>query len=172
MKLLTRSESRRWCESRGIVHQPHSNGREVNLQFATPKSTVARGDFISSVAEVLRKDSEILLVADDWFSSDQDHQLEILAAIRSKYGKCGPLDDTPGHHITDEREALAELADKFLSFSGFWSAYIYAFPSRTSLLLWEGDLIDVWTPRNAVLKTIRATAQKLDLKITRESKGA
>ncbi len=97
-------------------------------------------------------DSEVLIVADDW-GLYREEEMEHVLEIRKEVGETRWVIDAPGHEVKRiDADFRSKLILFFLSADSGWSAYIYAFPSRTTLFLWEGDIIDLWTQKRGLLK--------------------
>jgi hypothetical protein len=48
-----------------------------------------------------------------------------------------------------------------------WSAYLYLPPpTSATVLLWEGDLIDVWVDNDDITTGIREVLTKFELRVT------
>ena len=87
-------------------------------------------------------DSALLYVT-DWSTYSLDEMLTV-CQIRQYHGDDGWLIKTPGHVFgSDERDLLIEMMGLVVEYG--WTAYVY-FNHRLTLMLWEGELMDVWSP--------------------------
>ncbi len=161
MKCLTPSECYNWVSSRGMTDRPYRRSMGPTAQFRIKKSENELTLIAKRVAEVLQSDSELLLVIDDW-SSYRDYEMERIMGIRKQAGELRWVIDAPGHELKAiEPELRYRLIHFILSAESGWCAYLYAFPSRLTLLLWEGDIIDLWAEKRGTVKKFEAFLESI-----------
>ena len=144
MECLTAKECRRLVESRGMAYCPRPARVSPAAQLSLPPSAPERSALAGSLAPLFGDEARLLLVADDWahYSPEEMAQVD---AIRAESGETRPLIDAPGHRFQKAEILVAShLAALMLGFPSRWSFYLYGMSSRSTLLFWEGDLLDVW----------------------------
>jgi hypothetical protein len=137
-----------------MVVEPYKRGSYPTVQFYNAKADLEI--ITKGIIDCLAKDGDMLLVADDWCLYREEEMSEIMA-IRNEVNENRWVLEAPGHALKKADGNFRERLLRFmLSARSGWSAYIYAFPSQTILLLWEGDIIDLWTLKSGVVKKFDA----------------
>jgi hypothetical protein len=148
MRCLTNSEIHKWLAGQGMRHQPLNGGVPVAGEFPLPEGRRNRLVLADYLADLLSKDGNKLLeilpgpqqLAEDW---------ELLDAFRAGSDETRPLLTSPGHLFkSGDRRGFRMLLSQLLGARNGWSFYIYAAPSRTTLLL--HDQIEMWSPKKGM----------------------
>jgi hypothetical protein len=105
-----------------------------------------------------------LLVFNDWALYHSD-EMAIVDCVRRGFSEQRPLIDAPGHFFGPTEEALA-IGHSHLAVTFGWSAYLYLASGAASVLLWEGDLVDVWSPDESVTQRVLGVVQSYELRVT------
>lgn len=150
MRIQTSSESRKWLTGQGMHYRPMDCGVPVAGDFSMPADLESRQQLADHLVDLLAKDGNKLIEvltapsarAEDW---------EKLDTFRSQAGNPPSLLSAPGHLFKSaDKEHFRELLSLLMSFENGWAFYIYAAPSRTTLLL--NGRVGIWSqkkgPRN------------------------
>jgi hypothetical protein len=93
--------------------------------------------------------------------------MAVVSQIRKASGEDRWLIETPGHVFESrERDLLIGMMSLVAAYG--WTGYVY-FDHGLTLLLWEGELMDVWDRKAGRFQTI-LEAWKLSLPIPTKSK--
>jgi hypothetical protein len=153
MRCLTNSEIHKWLAGQGMHHQPLNGGVPVAGDFSLPAERRSRLMLADYLADLLSKDGNKLLEilpspqhgTEDW---------EQLACFRQGFGEERPLIAAPGHLFKSSgREDFRSLLAQMFGAQEMASFYIYAAPSRTTLLI-IADRVEVWSPKKGVRNEI------------------
>lgn len=104
------------------------------------------------LADLLSKDGNKLLeiLPSPQFGTEDWDQLD---RFRAGFDEKRPLIAAPGHLFkSGGRQDFRNLLAQLLGSQEMWSFYIYAAPSRTSLLI--NDRIEVWSPKKGMRNEI------------------
>lgn len=149
MRCLTSSEIHKWLAGQGMHHQPLDCGVPVAGDFTMPDGRRARLQLADHLADLLAKDGNKLIEviptpqaqADDW---------ETMKRFRANLDEQRTLISTPGHLFKSrDREDFRLMLSMLLGMPNGWSFYLYAAPSRTSLLV-DGGRIQIWSPKKGL----------------------
>lgn len=152
MRCLTNSEIHKWLAGQGMHHQPLNCGVPVAGDFLMPTERRSRLVLADYLADLLTKDGNKLLEIlpgpqhgpEDW---------EHLERFRGGFDENRPLITAPGHLFkSGGRQDFRSLLALLLGSQETWSFYLYAAPSRTSLLI--HDRIEIWSPKKGVRNEI------------------
>ncbi len=150
MRCLTSSEIHKWLTGQGIHHQPLANGFPVAGDFQMPTTPEARLQLADYLANLLSKDGNKLIELNP-APLARPGEWEAIDRFRSGLDETRPLISAPGHLFKSRnREEFKTMLSTLLGFQTGWSFYIYAAPSRTTLLI--DERIEIWSakkgPRN------------------------
>jgi hypothetical protein len=135
-----------------MVKRPYATSTAPFVQFWIRKSEGDLAAIAKGIIEILDADDEVLLVADDW-GLYREEEMEQILEIRRGMGETRSVIDAPGHEMKrDDENYRQKLIQFFLSAETGWSAYVYAFPSKTTLFFWERDIIDLWSQRRGTVE--------------------
>ena len=151
MKFLTKAECGAWLHRRHIFPRPYGRPepRGVGyLQFKLPSSLEVRRDFTYELFSTWGCVTSGLLAITDW-SYDDEYEDDPTSAMRLAQGEKRSLREVPAQVFrAEEIELAAQLAHLVLERG--WTAYWYL-PTQTVALLWEGEIIDLWSPSPQLL---------------------
>ncbi len=148
MRCLTSSEIHKWLTGQGIHHQPLSNGVPVAGDYAMPTEIQARLQLADYLADLLAKDGNKLIEV-NLAPQTQDGDWQLFNQFRENLDEKRPLVTTPGHLFKSrDRDEFRAMLTTLLGFPSGWSFYIYAAPSRTTLLL--AERIEIWSPKKGL----------------------
>ncbi|WP_269502077.1 hypothetical protein [Burkholderia sp. IMCC1007] len=151
MKLLSPSDCSAWLRSEEYFESPYERS-ESNytsyLQFAVPKNDEAVPIIVDGIRSYLEPLRTCLFQVTDWsrYEALENSILEEMESTCS--GKLKPWDGFGLLFEASEADEMFGCCARALRCG--MSAYIYI-PLRATFLLWEGDLVDVWANRSAVL---------------------
>src|SRR6266571_3529128 len=97
MKCLTTAECRNWVKSRGMTLTPHPSRIPPVRQIRLPGPQIL-GRLASQFAGVLEKDSNLLVLVDDW-ALYKPEEMDSLVELRAESGEQRPLIEAPGHDL-------------------------------------------------------------------------
>lgn len=185
MKCLTAIECSNWLDLHGIVEAPYQATRKSSaryFQFRSPtESRVAMnlvrrliGNQGESVNELGRFEGALgkfeggLIAFKDWETYPPD-MLRLITSIRQSHGEQRWLIDAPGHLFEAEEDADV-ISQCYLIIMFGWTAYLYLASKKAILLFWEGDLVDFWSPDEALFEEVKSLIKEEKLHITCEWK--
>jgi hypothetical protein len=113
------------------------------LQFKIPSTREARGEFIHKIFLVWGIEINGLMAITQWHY-DEEYEADPTAALRQNHGEERDLREVPAIVFSSEEIKLAASFAHLLIDRG-WTAYWYL-PNQTIALLWEGEIIDLWSP--------------------------
>ncbi len=152
MRCLTNSEIHKWLAGQGMHHQPLDCGVPVAGDFPIPTERRSRLMLADYIANLLAKDGNKLLEILPG-PQRQDEDWELLDRFRSEHDETRPLITAPGHLFkSGDRNHFRSLLGQLLGARDAWSFYVYAAPSRTTLLI--NDRIEVWSPKKGLRNEI------------------
>ena len=149
MRTFTNSESQQWVKSQGLVYQPFRQGVPVAGQFGIEDAK--DGDEVArrAVLTVCRQASQALLVIEDHPLTHDDRRAQF-AERRASLGESSSLEDAPGHLLRRQDDnTLARLLQVCIGPGSWWSTYIYLAPIKSTMLVWESSLVDLWSDRHS-----------------------
>ncbi len=171
VEFLTKTECGAWLHERHIFPLPYGNPIPPNvgyLQFKLPTSREARKDFTHRIFSAWRCDASGLLAITDW-GYDEEYEDDPTAALRKAHGDERSLLEVPAQvFLAEEIQLAAELA--YLILDRGWTAYWYL-PNQTVALLWEGKIIDLWSPNPQVLVSTQLILLEYDAPILHRRAG-
>lgn len=148
MRCLTSSDIKKWLTGQGMHYQPLTNGVPVAGDFAMPTEKQARLQLADYLADLLMKDGNKLVEVNPMPQAQGD-DWEIMNQFREKLDETRSLTTAPGHLFKSrDREDFRAMLATLLGFPGVWSFYIYAAPSRTTILV--ADRIEIWSPKKGL----------------------
>jgi hypothetical protein len=150
MRCLTSSEIHKWLAGQGMHHQPLDCGVPVAGNFEMPAERRTRLQLADYLANLLSKDGNKLVEIIP-MPQAQESDWETLNRFRTHLDEQRSLITAPGHLFKSrDRNEFRMMLSTLLGFPGGWSFYIYAAPSRTTLLF--NDTIQIWSPRKKGLR--------------------
>lgn len=156
MRLLTNSESRRWVKSQGLIYQPFRHGEPLDGQFRTGDENDEGEAARRALFGLCRNASQMLFVIEDHPLTYDDRRAQ-LTALRASFHESRLLEAAPGHLLgREDGETLTRLLQVCIGPGSWWSTYIYLAPIKTTLLVWESTLIDLWSNRSSDFKLLAA----------------
>lgn len=148
MRCLTSSEIHKWLAGQGLHHQPLDCGVPVAGDFSMPTERRARLQLADYLADLLSKDGNKLVEVIPK-PQTRESDWETLHRFRTNLDEPRTLISTPGHLFkSKDRGDFRMMLSTLLGFEGGWSFYIYAAPSRTTLLM--DDRIEIWSPKKGL----------------------
>jgi hypothetical protein len=112
-------------------------------QFAPPAEARRTMAFVRHLLRWVGDFDSALFQINDWALYQPD-EMSLIQAIRCSHGENGRLIDLPGHLFeAKERDDLIGMF--YLTIMFGWSGYLYIPSTKTIILNWEGDLIDLWS---------------------------
>ena len=170
MQCLTPNQCSEWLREHGIVESPYSRD-EANdafcLQFEPPEKPSRLTAFTRSLFDGFGEFPGALIVFTDWALYRPD-EMALIDSLRRGHGEERWLIDAPGH-LFDPTEQTIAIGFSYLAVIFGWSAYLYLPSGAVTILLWEGDLIDVWSSDEALPHTIREIVQTYELRVTSDT---
>jgi hypothetical protein len=140
---------------------PYARGNRPNVQYFVDRNESKLDITAQRLVELFERDRELLLVADDW-STYRDEEMAEIMRWREAASETRWLVDAPGHELKNgDSELRLKLVQFVLRTSSRWSAYLYGFPSKTTVLMWEGDIIDLWTAKSGVIRKFDSRLPRL-----------
>ena len=160
MKFLSPSECSAWLTSEGCCEAPYGRtgwSAASYLQFAIPKTDGAVSRTVDSIRTCLGPPQTCLFQITDW-ARYADLGNATLSNLESTCSGSPQSSDVRGILFEpSEADEMFECCATVVA-SGM-SAYLYV-PGSGTVLLWEGDLVDVWTngpePRNRLAHWLRS----------------
>lgn len=107
-----------------------------------------------------------LLVFTDWALYRPD-EMALMDSMRRGHGEDRWLIESPGHLFAPS-EAPEAIGHCYLALMFGWSAYLYLGSGAVTILFWEGDLVDVWSPNDALAGAVREVVRGFELRVTSE----
>lgn len=148
MRCLTSSEIHKWLAGQGMHHQPLDCGVPVAGDFPIPAESQARLLLADYIAGLLSKDGNKLIEVKP-APQVQAHEWETLTRFRTNLDEQRTLISTPGHLFkSGDRADFRLMLSTLLGFPAGWSCYIYAAPSRTSILI--DERVRIWSPKKGL----------------------
>lgn len=148
MRCLTNSEIYEWLAGQGMHHQPLDCGVPVGGDFPNPIRSESRLELADYFADLLTKDGNKLveiLPGPPRLTEEREQ----MARFRAGFDETRSLITAPGHLFkSGDRQDFRRLLTQLLGYGDGWSFYIYAAPSRTTLLI--HDRIEVWSPKRGM----------------------
>jgi len=134
------------------------------MQFEPPRRFGGMAQLIRTLISNSNCKAESLVVCDG-FGWDQPEELAIINSMRLGFREKRLAMDAPGH-LFEENEGDLKIGLCSLALMFGSSAYLYEPAEKVSLLLWEGDLIDVWASDDLTKSHVREVVSNFKLKIT------
>lgn len=154
MRTFTNSESRRWVKSQGLVYQPFRRGVPMAGQFDAGDEADGGEAARRAVIAVCKPASQALFVIEDHPLTHDDRRTR-LAQLRSLHGEARSLEDASGHLLRrEDSDTLLALLRLCIGPGSWWSTYIYLAPIKSTMLVWESSLIDLWSDRHSDYKLL------------------
>ena len=148
MRCLTSSEIHKWLTGQGMHHQPLTNGCPVAGDFSMPSGAQARLQLADYLADLLVKDGNKLIEVIP-APQPEDNDWQTINEFRAKLDEKRSLTTSPGHLFKSrDRDDFRAMLTTMLGFPEGWSFYIYAAPSRTTILV--ADRIEIWSPKKGL----------------------
>jgi hypothetical protein len=167
MKCLAPNECSDWLRERGIVESPYGQDTAPDvlcLQFEPPEKPSELTAFTRALFDSFGEFPGALVVFTDWELYHPD-EMAVFESLRRSHGDRRPLIDAPGHLFKSEERAEA-IAHIYLAVLFGWTAYLYLSSRATTVLFWEGDLVDVWAGDERLLQAVRGTVETYELRVT------
>jgi hypothetical protein len=168
MRCFTPNECSEWLREHGITESPYSSDvtRQFYLQFEPPVTPSRLTSFTRSIFDAFGEFPGALIVFTDWDLYRPD-EMALVDSLRRGSGEQRRLIDAPGH-LFDATEQAAGIGYCYLAVIFGWSAYLYLASGAATILFWEGDLIDVWSPDESLRHTTREVVETYELRLTSE----
>lgn len=129
-------------------HRPLESGVPLAGDFDMPHEQRTRVLLANHLADLVAKDGNKLVEVQP-SPQAQAEEWEALEQFRANHGIERSLLDVPGHLFKKaDREEFRTLVTMLLGFESKWSFYIYAAPSRSTLLL--NGRVGVWSPKKGL----------------------
>ena len=129
-------------------HRPLESGVPLAGDFDMPLERRSRVHLANHVADLMTKDGNKLVEVQP-SPQARAEEWEAFESFRANHGIERSLVDVPGHLFKSaDREAFRMLVTMLLGFESKWSFYIYAAPSRSTLLL--NGRVGVWSPKKGL----------------------
>ncbi|WP_124612813.1 hypothetical protein [Burkholderia sp. Bp9143] len=145
MKLLSPSDCSAWLKSEDCCENPYGRlgfSMSSYLQFAIPKGDGEVVRMVGRIRTCLASPRTCLFQVTDW-SRYAELENSILSDLESTCS--GDLKQFDPVGILFEPNEVGEMFECCVRVIRCgMSAYLYA-PRRATFLMWEGDLVDVWT---------------------------
>lgn len=171
MEFLTKTECGAWLHERDIFSLPYGNPKPPGvsyLQFKLPPKREALGEFTYKIFSVWGIETNGLMAITEWHYDDE-YEDDPTAALRQNHGEERDLREVPAMVFSSEEiELSADLA--YLVIDRSWTAYWYL-PNQTIALLWEGEIIDLWSPNPQVLASTQLILLEYDAPILHRRAG-
>jgi hypothetical protein len=144
MKLLSPSDCSAWLKSEDCRETPYGRielRTASYLQFAIPRTSGGVSRMVDGIRACLGSPRTCLFQVTDW-SQYAELGNSILSDLESTFsGNLQPFDAFGILFEPSEADEMFECCVSVVHCG--MSAYLYA-PRSTTVLLWEGDLVDVW----------------------------
>lgn len=163
MKCLSSAEITTWLENQNVTAKPgfQSYSPAYFLQFEVPSGSLKNWAFIRNF--LLNADQEVLVHITDW-STYSPAEMEVISAIRLKWGETRILLDAPGHLISkSEMELTVAIFGHTVNCQ--WSSYLYLPNDSGTFFNWEGELYDYWTDDQSQHSRLIDLAKDMDIQI-------
>jgi hypothetical protein len=165
MKLLSPSECSVWLKSEDCCKTPYRRAgisADSYLQFAIPKTSAGVARMVDGIRTFLGSPRTCLFQVSDW-SRYSELENSILSELESASpGELQPFDTFGILFDPGEADEMFECCIGVVNCG--MSAYLYA-PRIAIFLIWEGDLVDVWTNgselRNRLAQWLRSEQFRL-----------
>ena len=98
---------------------------------------------------VCRQASQALIVIEDHPLTYDDRRAQ-LAELRTSLDERRLLEEAPGHLLLrKDDDRLTQLLQVCIGPGSWWSTYIYLAPIKSTMLVWESSLVDLWSDRHS-----------------------
>ncbi len=135
--------------SQGLVYQPFRNRVPVIGQFDIEDVKDGGEAARRAVLAVCRQASQALLVIEDHPLTEDDRRSQ-LTQLRTSLGESRSVKNAPGHLLRrKEDDVLVSLLGICIGPGSWWSTYIYVAPIKSTMLIWESSLVDLWSERHS-----------------------
>lgn len=156
MEFLSKSEAKKWVTSQGRVYSPYREGFRPDLQigFEDKKD----GGFLvgQALLELCESASQILAVVEDHPLTYDERRGELMR-LRLAMGESQPMEKTPAMLFSGkDRPMIENVVRTCIGPGSWWSLYLYLAPQRTTVLVWESSMLDLWSDRAADQKRLQA----------------
>jgi hypothetical protein len=161
MKTLARGECTAWLRERGVHEDPYNVRCSASFyeQVSLPAEPLRKRAVVQQLLSACGCDEPVLLVFTYW--EPWGDAMAVLGGVRSRSGDDRPLIESPGHVFGAEERALLLGLFSVAMFYGF-SVYLYL-PDGTTLLGWEGEMLDMWTSDEGRFNDAQVLFNKLGL---------
>jgi hypothetical protein len=140
------------------------SGVQITGQFDVNELKDGGAAARSAVAEVCQPASQVLLVLEEHPLTHEKRQTD-LAHLRRSFGETRAVDDAPGHMLRrHDGETLTRLLELCIGRGSWWSAYLYLAPTRTTMLVWESSIVDLWSDRHSDYRVLERQLPTLGAK--------
>jgi hypothetical protein len=154
MRGLTSKQCKRWVESQGLIYMPYKNGVPLAGQFIINDTQESRAAAANAVISVCDRATQVLVEVEG-HALNRAADREALVAIRASIDESRSIHEAPGLLLRGQDSAtLAALIKLCLGKGCWWSAYLYLAPIKVALLLWESDIVDLWSERRSDYKSL------------------
>ncbi|MDR6504089.1 hypothetical protein J2785_007283 [Burkholderia ambifaria] len=166
MKLLSPSDCSAWLKGEECCESPYGrigSTKASYLQFAIPRTDEAISRIVDGIRICLEPLGNCLFQVTDW-SRYAELGNSILSDMESTcFGKLKPFDGFGILFEPSEADEMFECCASVIDCG--MSAYLYA-PRSATFLLWEGDLVDVWTIGPELLNQLAQWLRSEQFRIT------
>jgi hypothetical protein len=166
-KLISPSLAAEWLAKRRITEAPY--GKSEGRRRRVGQFPISNADnFAGAVIQAIRIQRECLLVLQDWlFYQDDDWQyyepwqLPLLEMVReAALARDSDFDGGLAFLYGPDLVQDLSLHIRMSIYLG-WTAYLYTDVANTSVLFWEGELMDVWSDSILTFGRITRAARRL-----------
>ena len=148
MRCLTNSETHKWLAGQGMHHQPLDCGVPVAGDFPISAERRNRLMLADYLADLLSKDGNKLVEILPGPQQDTE-DWRLLDRFRARLDETRPLLAAPAHLFkSGDRQEFRSLLAQLMGSQNTWSFYVYAAPSRTTLLI--GERIEIWSHKKGL----------------------
>jgi hypothetical protein len=159
MKMLTEKTCFEWLATKGIPAAPYSQPERAAPfyeQVKLPAQALRQAATARQLVVSCEPFSAALLQFIDWPFYGPD-EMAVLCGLRTLYGDNNPMIESPGHVFDNaERDLLIGMFSLAMHYG--YSAYLY-FDHGTTLLCWQGELLDFWTSDESRATQVRRVLQ-------------
>jgi hypothetical protein len=170
MQFFTPEQCSEWLSKHNIIGLPYgcqSANKDYFIQFAPPEKASQLTALIRSLFGDFGNFPGALVEFKDWPLYQPD-EMALIMSLRRSYGEQRWLIHAPGH-LFDPSEQNEAISHCYLALIFGWSAYLYLTSGSITMMFWEGDLIDVWSPDEKLCNVVRKTVELYKLRVTSKS---
>lgn len=149
MRTFTNSESKKWVKSQGMVYQPFINGLPLSGQFDIEDEKDDGEAARRALLAVCSRASQTLIVVEEHPLTYDDRRAQLLQ-LRASLEENRSIEDAPGHLLQrQDTQIMTQLLQVCIGPGSWWSTYIYLAPIKSTMLVWESSLVDLWSEHHS-----------------------